>query len=147
VDPNTVAVYVTTKDRPGYLRAKWKTGRTPGETYIGTLVVDDSGPDFTVKLYESRGDSTDGADMPAVDVAAALRDAIYAVVHAEPEHTAGSQPELLRCCVPPGHTFTESNADDAIDDLVVRGASSRCQGRSVRRVIGLFRVRRAQNNY
>jgi hypothetical protein len=139
-------MYVT-KDPPGYLRAKCKAGRTPGKTYIGTFVVDDSGPDFTVKLYESGADSTDGADMRAVDVAAALRDAIYAVVHAQPEHTAGSQRELFALLRAAGHTFTESKARDAIDDLVVRGRLVEVSGRSVRWVIELFRVRRAPNDY
>jgi hypothetical protein len=47
-------VYVT-KDRPGYLRRHGRPGRTPGRTFMGSLVVDDtrmSAPGLDLAFFE-----------------------------------------------------------------------------------------------
>ena len=63
-----------TKDRPGHLRAHGKATKTPGKTFVGTLVIDDTGtPDF-IEFYAPKDDE----DAPESVTSAGLADIVRA---------------------------------------------------------------------
>jgi Bifunctional DNA primase/polymerase, N-terminal len=123
-------LYVT-KDRPGHLRSRGRTTKTPGKTYMGTLVIDDGteGPDFFWRLFAPNDD--DGDDRPAgVTVTPAeLAEAMYHVIAALPNHTAESARKLHAEMRKAGHKFRESAYRTAVDDLIVAGRVVEVQGK------------------
>jgi hypothetical protein len=77
-----------TKDRPGHLRAHGRPTKTPGKTYFGTLIVDDSqalSPDFSLRLFAPKA----GEDVPDNDPAAELADTVHDVIAGRPDHAVG----------------------------------------------------------
>jgi hypothetical protein len=109
-------VYVT-KDRPGYLRAHGKASKTPGKTFMGTLVVDDTGtPDF-VEFYAPKDDE----DEAGVVTPAELADIVYDVIKALPDQTVVSLRKLYAEMRRSGQPFREHSIRVVLDDLVVAG--------------------------
>lgn len=109
-------VFVT-KDRPGHLRAQGKPTKTPGKTFLGTLVVDDSqahGPDFSLKFYAPKAEETEPEKV-------GLADTIYDAITALPDHTVNSMRLLLAELRQAGHQVRDDDVRDAVDDLVVAG--------------------------
>ena len=111
-------VYVT-KDRPGHLRIHGKSStKTPGKTFMGTLVVDDE-PVFTpfqMLFYAPKAD-----DVTAADPESALADAVHEVITKLPGHAVGSERLLFAEMRQAGHKFTEAKVKAAVDDLIVAG--------------------------
>jgi hypothetical protein len=125
-------VFVT-KDRPGYLRNHGKPTKTPGKSYMGTLVVDDmvSGPDFDLRFFAPKADD-DAADDPAGKATVTLRELgelVYQVVSALPDHRAGSQRTLFAAMRQAGHPFREAAIRMAVDDLVLAGKLTETPGK------------------
>jgi hypothetical protein len=112
-------VYVT-KDRPGHLRAHGRPTKTPGKTYMGTFVVDDSqmyGPDFAVKFFAPKDDD----DAEAGDPAAELANTVYDVIAALPDSTVSSMQLLFAEMRKAGHPARQCDVRDAVADLTVAG--------------------------
>ena len=89
-----VSYVFATKDRPGHLRANGRPGKTPGKTFMGTFVVDDSetfGPDFSMRFYAPKDDDKPAEDDPA----AGLTYAVHTVIEALPDRTVSSMRMLL----------------------------------------------------
>ena len=122
-------VFVT-KDRPGQLRVHGRSTGTPGKTYVGTLVGDDSEPfePFSLMFYAPKknedGDSSEGGDP-----AARLADTVYDVVAAQPEKTVSSTRELFALMRLAGHQIRESDIRNALDDLTVSGRVKKMPGK------------------
>jgi hypothetical protein len=105
-----------TKDRPGHLRAHGKTTRTSGKTFIGTLVVDDTGvPDF-IEFFAPKDDER----APEGDPRGELADVIYELVFAMPDRKVMSVRRLNAALRAAEHKFTDSRVR-ALDDLVEAG--------------------------
>ncbi len=112
-------VFVT-KDRPGSLRARGKSTKTPGKTYMGTLIVDDSqahGPDFSLKFYAPKVDEA----APETDPKAGLAETVHDAISALPDQTVNSMRLLLAGLRQGGHQVRDDDVRDAVDDLVVLG--------------------------
>ncbi|RJG28875.1 hypothetical protein D3H44_09615, partial [Streptococcus pyogenes] len=108
-----------TKARPGHLRANGRATKSPGKTFMGTLVVDDSqafGPDFTMRFFAPRDD-----DVPESDPNAELADAVFRVVAAAPDHAVGSMRLLFAELRNVDIQFRDDDVRDVVDDLVVSG--------------------------
>jgi hypothetical protein len=124
-----VSYVFVTKDRPGHLRAHGRPTKTPGKTFMGAFVVDDSqtfGPDFTVKFFAPKDDAT-GTD--EVDPAAELADTVYKVIVALPDHKVDSWRRLLAELRKAGHSFTDAAVRDTVDDLIVAGLLTEVPGK------------------
>lgn len=114
-----VSYVFVTKDRPGHLRANGRATKSPGKTFMGTLVVDDSqafGPDFTMRFFAPRDD-----DVPESDPNAELADAVFRVVAAAPDHAVGSMRLLFAELRNVDIQFRDDDVRDVVDDLVVSG--------------------------
>ena len=113
-----VSYVFATKDRPGHLRAHGRKTKTPGKTFIGTFVVDDSeafGPDFAMRFFAPKDD-----DRPAEnDPAAELADIVHEVIAALPDHAVMSARMLFAEIRKAGHRFTDNKVRCAVDDLLV----------------------------
>ena len=121
-----VSYVFATKDRPGHLRAHGRPTRTPGKTFMGTFVVDDSetfGPDFAMRFFAPKDD-----DQPA-DNAAEVVDIVYDVVAALPDRTVSSLRALFAEMRKAGHQFREAKIRDAVDDLIVAGHLAETPGK------------------
>jgi hypothetical protein len=110
-------VFVT-KDRPGYLRSHGKPTKTPGKTFMGTLVVDDTGtvPDF-VDFYAPKDEEA----TPAGDPGAELADIVYDLIFAMPDHKVTSTDLLFAEMRKAGQKFRQTAIRDAVADLIVGG--------------------------
>ncbi|OBG76249.1 MULTISPECIES: hypothetical protein [unclassified Mycobacterium] len=117
-----------TKDRPGSLRALGRPTKTPGTTFVGSLVVDDSqtfGPDFVMRFYAPRDDESQPVeDDPGGELANAVHDVICAL----PDHEVGSMRLLLAELRKAGHGFRHAAVREAVDDLIVAGLVTEIQG-------------------
>lgn len=114
-----VSYVFVTKDRPGHLRAHGRPTKTPGKTFLGTLVVDDSqafGPDFIMRFFAPKDD-----DVPEKDPLTELADAVLGVVAAAPDRTVGSMRLLFAELRNADIRFRDDDVRDAVDDLVVSG--------------------------
>lgn len=117
-----------TKDRPGQLRIKGKPGRTPGVTFIGTLVVDDSqstGPDFIASIYAPKDDET----TPGSDPHAELAETVHGVLAALPDRQVASTRLLFAELRNAGHEYRDADVRDAVDDLIVTGRLTEVSGK------------------
>ncbi len=122
-------VYVT-KDRPGYLRAHGQPTSTPGKTFYGTLVVDNSstaGPDL-LEFFAPKPKDTDDTDKR--DPAADLADTIHALITAQPDNTVKSSRQLFALLRQDGHAVRDANARNALDDLLVARRITEVPGRA-----------------
>jgi len=106
-------VFVT-KDRPGHLRAHGKPTRTAGKTFMGTLVVDDTGsPDF-ISFCAPRDEERAPESNPSAELAAIVYDLIVEM----PDRKVTSVRKLNAALRGAGHQFSDSKVRDALDDLV-----------------------------
>ena len=81
-----VSYVFATKDRPGHLRSHGRPTKTPGKTFIGTFVVDDSetvGPDFAMRFFAPKEETP---PQLTNDPAAEFADIVHDVIVALPEH-------------------------------------------------------------
>jgi len=107
-------VFVT-KDRPGHLRAHGKPTRTAGKTFMGTLVVDDTGsPDFISFYAPPRDEERAPESNPSAELAAIVYDLIVEM----PDRKVTSVRKLNAALRGAGHQFSDSKVRDALDDLV-----------------------------
>lgn len=106
-------VFVT-KDRPGHLRTNGRPTKTPGKTYVGTLVADAASPfePFSLCLYAPKDDGDGG-------VKAGLADAVFDVLVAAPERFVESKTRLAAYVRAAGHPHRATELDAAIEDLIV----------------------------
>ncbi len=118
-----------TKDRPGYLRARGKPTKTPGKTFMGTLVVDDTGtPDFIEFYAPKDADNLAPGDKQTV-TSAELADLVYEVLAALPGRSLDSQRKLFAEMRIAGHPFRERALRNAVDDLVAAGRVKEVSGK------------------
>lgn len=112
-------VFVT-KDRPGQLRNHGKPTKTPGKTYMGTLVVDDSqshGPDFSVRFYAPKADE----QVPESCPGDADRETVFAAIAETPEHAVASKRALRAQLRLAGAGLRNTRIDECVDELVACG--------------------------
>lgn len=122
-----VSFVSVTKDRPGHLRNHGKPGSTPGKTFLGTLVVDDSqtfGPDFSLRFYAPKDDETTD-----VGATADLAEVIHALIVALPGQTVASRRILMAELRKDGQGFRDDDVRDALDDLTVAGRLAEVRGK------------------
>jgi hypothetical protein len=104
-----------TKDRPGHLRALGKATKTPGKTFMGTLVVDDTGvPDF-IDFFAPKDD--ENAPVSSVELA----DIVYDVIAALPDHKVMSTDLLFAEMRKAGQNFRHTAIRARVADLIVAG--------------------------
>lgn len=111
-----------TKDRPGQLRSHGKPAKTPGVTFMGTLVVDDSqsnGPDFIASLYAPKPD--DGPPVDSDDPVAMAMPVLYELVLGKPDRRIGSKNKLVAAAQNAGHKIRRSVVYDAANRLLDSG--------------------------
>jgi hypothetical protein len=114
-----VSYVFVTKDRPGQLRAHGRSTKTPGKTFMGTFIVDDSqafSPDLELKFFAPKDDDKNSAQR---DPASELADTVHEVIAAHPGRRVASQRMLYAAMRKAGHQFTEAKVADAVDDLIV----------------------------
>lgn len=109
-------VYVT-KDRPGHLRQHGRPTKTPGKTYVGELIVDDTRThvsylDLAILAPADEKPATTGGDQ-----ADELADAVHQVVTALPGGV-GSERALFAEMRKAGWQVRESAIRTAVDDLI-----------------------------
>ena len=124
-----VSYVFITKDRPGQLRAHGRPSKTPGKTFAGTLVVDDSetyGPDFALRFFAPKDD--DQPDLADGHQASDLADAVYDVIAALPDHKVTSTRLLSAQTRAAGHQFRNDALGDAVADLIVAGRITEIPG-------------------
>lgn len=115
-----------TKDRPGQLRSEGIPSKTPGVTFVGTLVVDDSqstGPDFIAKLFAPKAD-----EVPRVSASDDLKAVIIEVISGMPARRVSTKRGLLAALRNAGHQFRTQTVIDALDDLVDSGVLGEVPG-------------------
>jgi hypothetical protein len=119
-------VFVT-KDRPGHLRAAGKPTKTPGKTFFGTFIGDDSAvfKPFALALYAPKVEE----QAPDSDPAAELADTVREVIAAQPDRKIASLRALFAEMRKAGHQFTEKNVRDAVDDLIAAARLSEVVGK------------------
>jgi len=111
-------LYVT-KDRPGRLRTHGTPTKTPGVTFMGTLVVDDTGPDFIAKVYAPKPDEV---VLPAGgDPVTELMEILHAVVLAKSDSRVESKSRLLAAAKNEGHKIRRADGFEAINRLLEDG--------------------------
>lgn len=111
-----------TKDRPGYLRAQGRPTKTPGRTFMGTLVVDDEtpGPDFMTLFAPNQDDDDSPKDQQGVSLAE-LCDIVHQVIAGLPDQLVASSRKLFAEMRQAGQSFRENAIRNAVDDLIVAG--------------------------
>jgi hypothetical protein len=116
-------VFVT-KDRPGSLRASGRSTKTPGKTYVGSLVGDDTDPfePFALNFYAPKDDDSD------TDKTTTLADTILAVIDALEDQTVGSSRMLFAEMRKAGYKATDAAMRSALDDLIVDGRITEVRG-------------------
>lgn len=110
-----------TKDRPGYLRRHGNPTRTPGKTFMGELVVDDSqtsGPDLYVNFWAPKP-ALSAAEMAAAREAAGNPDDAV-ILKTVRTITAKKLPANLRT-IRGLAGFGKDKVDDALGRLLVAG--------------------------
>lgn len=115
-----VSYVFVTKDRPGHLRNHGRPTKTPGKTFVGTLIVDDSqarGPDFSLRFYAPKADE----DVPESDSNTELADTVHGVINGLPDSTVTSMRLLFAELRQAGHQVRDDDVRDTVDDLVVAG--------------------------
>jgi hypothetical protein len=123
-----VSYAFVTKDRPGHLRANGRPTKTPGKTFIGALVVDDSDTfkPLELALHAPRdsgaavNDSTGADDLPQI---------VLEVIAAQPGQAVGSLRQLLAHMRAAGHPFRDVAVRDAADILVAQGRLQEVPGK------------------
>lgn len=124
-----VSYVFATKDRPGHLRANGRPTKTPGKTFIGTFVVDDSetvGPDFTMRFFAPKDDEDKSGQVFKL---AEVADIVHDVITALPDHTVASARMLFAEMRKAGQPFRDTSIRAAVDDLVVAGRLTEVFGR------------------
>lgn len=123
-------VYIT-KDRPGYLRARGRTTRLPGKTFVGTLTVDAeaTSPDFELGFYAPKDKDGPGDGDGQQSTSAQIGDMLHAAIAALPEQSVTSQRQLFAQARKAGLAFRNSVLLTAVDDLLVAGRVTEVPGR------------------
>jgi hypothetical protein len=116
-----VSYVFATKDRPGFLRAHGRTSKTPGKTFMGVLVVDDSQTlkPFEMPFYAPKDDDEQPASLTVSPTE--LGDAMHEVIALLPDQTAWSSRKLYAAMRTAGHNFREAAYRSTVDDLIAAG--------------------------
>lgn len=107
------------KDRPGRLRIHGKPAKTPGVTFVGTLVVDDSqssGPDLIAAIYAPK--PQDAIPVASADPVAELMEILHTVTLAKLDGRFESKSRLLAAAKNDGHKIRRSDGFEAINRLL-----------------------------
>jgi len=132
-------VYVA-KDRPGYLRRRGRSGKTPGKTYMGSLIVDDTRISVPfLELYFTEPGEKDTSTEPATTRDQADDAAVFTVV--ADIAAAGVQPVLRNVRARSG--IGKDRVDNALARLVFDGRLTEQPGPNRRR---LFSVAERSND-
>lgn len=107
-------LYVT-KDRPGRLRIHGTPSKAAGVTFMGTLVVDDSGADFVAAVYAPKPNDV---AVPSGDPVVELMEILYAVALAKPDSRVESKSRLLAAAKNDGHKIRRADGFEAINRLL-----------------------------
>jgi hypothetical protein len=132
-DLRGVSKVFVTKDRPGQLRVHGKAQKgCPGKTFIGTLVGDDSDSftPFSLMFYAPRDGDQPDPDDAGTDPADELREMVWEVITAQPDHRVSSLRMLYAAMRKAGHKFTEKKIRDAVDDLMVNDRLTETTGKN-----------------
>lgn len=110
-------VYVT-KDRPGHLRRHGQGTKTPGKTYMGTLVVDDTRRwvDGLELMFWPPSE-----DKPADKPDNKLAEWVLDVIAKQPEQAVSSSRALYALLRKEKITARNTAVNDAVDDLMAAG--------------------------
>lgn len=114
-----VSYVFATKDRPGHLRKHGRATKTPGKTFVGTFVVDDSetvSPDFSVRFFAPNDDRPAESE---TNTLADLAQIVHDVIAAQDDQTVASKRKLFAAMRAAGHSYSESATLNAVDDLVL----------------------------
>lgn len=111
-------VYVT-KDRPGHLRKHGRPTKTPGKTYVGELIVDDTRTHVTYLDLTILAPAEEKTSTPDDGQGDQLADAVHQVVTALPDGAVGSERALFAEMRKAGWQVRESAIRAAVDDLIV----------------------------
>lgn len=111
-------VYVT-KDRPGHLRGHGRATNTPGKTFMGEMIVDDTRTQVSYLdlaiLPPAEQKPTENDDERGTQLA----DAIHDVIAALTDQTVPSERALFAEMRAAGWQVRENAIRDAVDDLIV----------------------------
>lgn len=111
-------VYVT-KDRPGHLRRHGRPDeRTPGKTFVGELVVDDThtfNPWLELNLYAPADKPKEPVDG---DGGSELADDVFRAIAALPDQIVSSERHLFAVLRKANIKARDKNVRDAVDDLI-----------------------------
>jgi hypothetical protein len=125
-------VYVT-KDRPGFLRRQGRPDRrTPGKTFMGELVVDDSRihvDHLEMRFWAPKDETTDEADRPTPK-----READEAEVLAAIAAIVAARREANMRAVYAASPFGKDRTGNAVERLLIRGALHETTGERRARV-------------
>jgi hypothetical protein len=113
-------IYVT-KDRPGHLRKHGRATKTPGKTYVGELIVDDTRTHVSYLDLTILAPAEEKPATPDGDQAHELADAVHAVIAALPGGAVGSERDLLAQMRKAGWKVDDYRVRQAADDLVAHG--------------------------
>jgi hypothetical protein len=112
-------VFVT-KDRPGHLRRHGRPTKTPGKTFMGELVVDDTrrfNPWLELKFWAPADREEETAPEGDTGDASELAESVLQVVAAQPERAVTSERKLLAALRLAGHKARNTEVRTAVDDL------------------------------
>lgn len=115
-----VSYVFVTKDRPGHLRNHGRPTKTPGKTFIGTLIVDDSqasGPDFTTKFYAPKADE----EVPETGPGDADREVVFTAIAETPNRAVASKRAMRAQLRLAGAGLRNTRIDECVDELVACG--------------------------
>lgn len=119
-------VYVT-KDRPGHLRRHGQSTKTPGKTFMGQLVVDDTRRwiDALDLAFLAPSEDKPAAEAPE----SVLVEQVLNVISCAPGETVGSSRILYALLRKAGVTARTTAVNDAVDDLLAAGRLAEVAGR------------------
>jgi hypothetical protein len=123
-------VYVV-KDRPGHIRRHGQKTKTPGKTYLGMLVVDDTRRwrDELDLSWTAPADTTPEAEVDKRDPYAEAKKAILEVIAAQPEQSVESGRKLEALMKEAGFKLQKGSLNAPCDGLVVTGRLEEIPGK------------------
>ncbi len=123
-------VYVV-KDRPGHIRRHGQKTKTPGKTYLGMLVVDDTRRwrDELDLSWSAPADAAPEAEVDKRDPYAEAKAKILDVLAGQPEQSVGSMRKLEALVREGGYVFGRGALAEPVEGLVVTGVLEEVPGR------------------
>jgi hypothetical protein len=126
-----VSYVFITKDRPGYMRANGRPTKTPGKTFFGTLVVDDSDEfrPFEMPFYAPKDGDVKDDEPKQTATSEELGETVWRVIAALPDGTVGSKNLLFAEMRRVGERWRERSVRSVVDDLVLAGRLTEVPGK------------------